>query len=116
MIKQPNRRKQKRKLAGRSARVVEPQKPQSKARKKSSRQQAAERGTAGSERQTKIQLCIDLLRRSKGASIAELQDATGWQAHSLRGAISGTLKKKLGLTVDSERIDNRGRVYRIVQA
>ena len=41
--------------------------------------------------------------------------ATGWQAHSVRGAISGTLKKKLGLAVTSEPIEKRGRVYRIAE-
>ncbi len=38
---------------------------------------------------------------------------TGWQAHSVRGAISGALKKKLGLSVTSETVEGRGRVYRI---
>jgi len=38
----------------------------------------------------------------------------GWQAHSVRGAISGALKKKHGLTIQSERHDGRGRIYRIV--
>ncbi|MDB5540557.1 MAG: hypothetical protein JWQ89_2284 [Devosia sp.] len=41
-------------------------------------------------------------------------DATGWHAHSVRGAISGNLKKKLKLEVTSEVIEGRGRVYRIV--
>jgi hypothetical protein len=45
-----------------------------------------------------------------------MQSATGWQAHSVRGAISGALKKKLGLEVTSEKIDGRGRVYRIAEA
>ncbi len=40
---------------------------------------------------------------------------TGWQPHSVRGAISGSLKKKLGLTVTSENVGKRGRVYRIVE-
>ena len=39
--------------------------------------------------------------------------ATGWQAHSVRGAMSATLKKKLGLTITSEKIEGRSRVYRI---
>ena len=56
---------------------------------------------------------ITLLRRKRGASLAELMEATGWQAHSVRGAISGTLKKKLGLPVTSERQGTRGLVYRI---
>ncbi len=63
---------------------------------------------------TKQALLIDLLKRKKGATIDEIIEATGWQAHSVRGAISGTLKKKLGLTVTSEQIEKRGRVYRIV--
>jgi hypothetical protein len=40
-------------------------------------------------------------------------EATGWQAHSVRGAISGALKKKLKLKVASEVVEGRGRVYRI---
>ena len=57
----------------------------------------------------------DLLgRRKDGATISEIVDAIGWQPHSVRGAISGTLKKKLGLTVERAVVDDRGRVYRIV--
>jgi hypothetical protein len=62
---------------------------------------------------TKQALLIDLLKRKRGASIDEIVTATGWQAHSVRGAISGTLKKKLGLTVTSETVEGKGRVYRI---
>jgi len=62
---------------------------------------------------TKQALLIDLLERKKGATIAEAVEATGWQPHSVRGAISGTLKKKLGLTVTSTTVEGRGRVYRI---
>jgi hypothetical protein len=56
---------------------------------------------------------IELLKRKSGASIAEIVEATGWQPHSVRGAISGALKKKLGLPVVSQRFKERGRVYRI---
>ncbi len=62
---------------------------------------------------TKQALLIDLLKHKKGATIADLVAATGWQAHSVRGAISGTLKKKLGLAVTSAVVEARGRVYRI---
>jgi Protein of unknown function (DUF3489) len=62
---------------------------------------------------TKQALLIDLLKRKSGATIAEAVEATGWQKHSIRGAISGALKKKLGLTVTSEAIEGRGRVYHI---
>ncbi len=60
-------------------------------------------------------LLIDLLKRKKGATIEEIVEATGWQAHSVRGAISGALKKKLGLMVTSDPVEKRGRVYRIVE-
>ncbi len=63
---------------------------------------------------TKQATLIDLLRRPGGATIADLVKATGWQPHSVRGAISGALKKKLGLKVTSETVEKRGRVYRIV--
>ncbi len=62
---------------------------------------------------TKQALLIDLLTRKKGATIEEIVEATGWQPHSVRGAISGALKKKLGLAVTSEKVGGRGRVYRI---
>jgi hypothetical protein len=65
---------------------------------------------------TKLALVLDLLRRPEGTTIAEITAATDWQAHSVRGFISGTLKKKLGLTVSSEAEGDRGRVYRIVPA
>lgn len=62
---------------------------------------------------TKQALMIDLLQRKDGATIDEVVAKTGWLAHSVRGAISGTLKKKLGLDVTSEKVEGRGRVYRI---
>ena len=72
-------------------------------------------GEGGSGRAgTKIARLIAPLRRKDGATIADLTDATGWQAHSVRGALSGTLKKKLGFAVASDKVDGRGRVYRIV--
>ncbi len=56
---------------------------------------------------------IAMLERQEGATIAEIAAATGWQPHTVRGAIAGALKKKLGLNVVSEKVENRGRVYRI---
>ncbi|MCT8971441.1 DUF3489 domain-containing protein [Microbaculum marinisediminis] len=53
-----------------------------------------------------------LLQSSDGATVSDLMEATGWQAHSVRGFLSGTLKKKLGYTVTSERQDGVRR-YRI---
>lgn len=56
---------------------------------------------------------IALLRRPEGASIEQLTAATGWQRHSVRGVISGVLKRKLGPAIDSALDEERGRVYRI---
>ncbi len=62
---------------------------------------------------TKQAQLIAMLERPEGATIAEITAATGWQPHTVRGAIAGALKKKLGLEVTSEKIENRGRVYQI---
>lgn len=62
---------------------------------------------------TKQAMLIAMLQRPEGASIAEIIAATGWQAHTVRGAISGALGKKLGLVVTSAKEEGRGRVYRI---
>ena len=59
---------------------------------------------------------IAMLRRAKGATIDEIVEALEWQPHTVRGAIAGALKKKLGLDVTSEKDEKRGRVYRIVAA
>jgi hypothetical protein len=56
---------------------------------------------------------IAMLKRAKGASIEEIVEAFDWQPHTVRGAIAGALKKKLGLDVTSEKDEKRGRVYRI---
>ena len=62
---------------------------------------------------TKQQACLDLLGRREGATIEELQVATGWQQHSVRGFLAGAVKKKLGLTLLSEKPDAGPRHYRI---
>ncbi len=62
---------------------------------------------------SKQALLVELLRRKEGATIAQAVRATGWQPHSVRGAISGSLKKKLGLAVTSDKVEGRGRVYRV---
>jgi hypothetical protein len=58
---------------------------------------------------------IAMLRRPEGATVDEVASATGWQRHTVRGVFSGTLKKKLGLTLASAK-EERGRVYRIAAA
>ena len=62
---------------------------------------------------TKQALLIAMLQRAEGVTMLEIVAATGWQAHSARGAMSGALGKKLGLVVVSAKDVARGRVYRI---
>ena len=62
---------------------------------------------------TKQATLIAMLRAPDGATIDEIAAATGWQSHTVRGAMAGALKKKLGLEVTSERDEGRGRVYRL---
>jgi hypothetical protein len=64
---------------------------------------------------TKQALLISMLQRPEGTTMQEIIAATGWQAHSARGAMSGALGKKLRLVVVSTKDDARGRVYRIGQ-
>ena len=62
---------------------------------------------------TKQALLIEMLQRPEGASISEIVEATSWQPHTARGAISGALKKKLGLPTISEKCPERGTVYKL---
>ena len=57
---------------------------------------------------------IAMLRQPEGATVDEVASVTGWQRHTVRGVFSGTLKKKLGLTLASAT-EERGRVYRIAE-
>jgi len=77
---------------------------------------AARRHQAGAD--------VDLLKRPEGATVEQIAAATGWQHHTIRGAISGALEKKLGLTIEATRTREVGpnktgakgssTVYRIV--
>ena len=66
--------------------------------------------------ETKANVVIKLLRRKNGATIADLQKATGWQAHSVRGLLSGTVKKRMGLYVESKPDSKGTRRYRVAKA
>ncbi len=88
---------------------VEPQK--TKAQKPEPKPVAPERKIREG---TKQALVIEMLRRPEGATIAEIVEATSWASHTTRGFLAGALKKKLGLTLDSEKDEERGRVYSIV--
>ena len=62
---------------------------------------------------TKQAALIDMLREPDGATIGEISAALQWAPHTIRGAMAGALKKKLGLTITSEKVEGRGRVYAI---
>lgn len=69
-----------------------------------------------SQRATKQNACLRLLARPDGATIEDLQSATGWQSHSVRGFLAGAVKKKLGFTLLSSKAEGDVRRYRVVDA
>jgi hypothetical protein len=73
---------------------------------------AAKDANIGREGSKKAEV-IDLMRRSQGATLAEIMELTGWQSHTVRGFVSGTLIKKLGLKVESFRSNEKERTYRV---
>ena len=56
---------------------------------------------------------VQMLKRDEGATVRQICDATGWQAHTVRGTFAGAFKKKLGLTIESDKVQGGERVYRI---
>ena len=87
-----------------------------KSGKKTSPPKKAPKGgkkAGGARDGSKAQKILDLLKRPEGATLAAIMKATNWQAHSVRGFISGTLGKKLGLTVVSTKSDDGERTYSI---
>jgi hypothetical protein len=96
-----------------------PKSIKAKAPKRQTRSKSAvrSRGTVKpATAKTKQQVCLDLLNRPEGVTVEELQAATGWQQHSVRGFLAGAVKKKLGLTLVSEKADAGSRRYRIASA
>lgn len=77
-------------------------------------QAAATRSRATAAPKTKLGRLEGMLRQPEGATIDQIAKALEWQLHSVRGAISGSLKKKLGLTVVADKVADGARVYRIV--
>jgi hypothetical protein len=66
-------------------------------------------------RGTKQAKLIEMLRTEGGATIDEMVAALEWRSHTVRGAMAGALKKKLGLTITSEKVEGRGRCYMIAE-
>jgi hypothetical protein len=74
----------------------------------------ARKGASVARGGSKKAIVLDLLSRKDGATLAEIAKATNWQNHSIRGFISGTITKKMGLKVDSSKDDKSERRYRII--
>jgi Protein of unknown function (DUF3489) len=74
---------------------------------------ARTRKQVASKSKTKLAQLETMLRRPDGATVEQISKSLDWQTHSVRGAMSGALKKKQGLTITSEKTDNGRRVYRI---
>ena len=87
--------------------------PPKKATKGAKSAKSPKKKATGAREGSKTAKVLDLLKRSGGATRKELMKATGWQAHSVRGFISGTLGKKLKLKVESFKTDKGDRTYRV---
>ena len=72
-------------------------------------------GPKGAREGSKKAIVLEMLRRPEGATLADIQSATGWQAHSVRGFISGSLSKKMGIKVESFKSASGDRAYRVAQ-
>ena len=92
-----------------SAKKASPAKKAPKGAKSSKSAKPASKARTGS----KTAEVLDLLKRANGVTLAELMKATGWQAHSVRGFLSGTVRKKLGLDVVSTKGEDGERSYSI---
>jgi Protein of unknown function (DUF3489) len=77
---------------------------------------ARSRGSREKQPQTKTAALLALLTRREGASLEELQSASGWQPHSVRGFLAGTVKKMPGVSLSSEKPEDGARRYRVQQA
>ncbi len=89
------------------AETTEAEKPKKPARKAKAEAEPAE------PKVSKQQTIIDLLKRDEGATLKQMMEATGWQRHSLHGAMAGGLKKKLGLKITSTKESGGETIYKI---
>jgi hypothetical protein len=95
------------------ARNVAP--PKGKAKKNATLAPEAPKPRTGAK-DSKTSQILELLKRPDGATLSELMNASGWQAHSVRGFLSGTIRKKMKLTLTSNKLENWERSYSIARS
>ena len=96
---------------GQASKAATPAKKTPKAPKKAKSPRDPKGEKAGIREGSKTATVLALIQRAKGATLAEIMEATSWQPHSVRGFISGTLGKKMGLKVESAKREDGERVY-----
>src|ERR1019366_9180373 len=110
--KKPRSAAQKTHVAPSQARSGKKATPAKKANKGAKSAKSPKKAT-GACQGSKTSKVLDLLKRSGGATLKELMKATGWQAHSVRGFMSGALGKKMGLAVTSTKAEDGERRYSV---
>ena len=81
--------------------------------RKPSKKTSAKMKPAATRANTKQTQLVTMLQRPDGATVEEIAKKLDWQPHSVRGAFVGVIKKRLELDLQSEKVEGRGRVYRI---
>jgi hypothetical protein len=111
--KKPGTAAQKAHVAPSKARSGKKASPAKKATKGAKSAKSPKKKATGARQGSKTAQVLDLLKRSGGATLKELMKATGWQAHSVRGFLSGALGKKMGLAVTSIKAEDGERRYSV---
>lgn len=84
-------------------------------RQKSTRKSSKAAPIVAKASDSKLSQLESMLRRAEGATVPQLVEVLAWQPHSIRGAMSGSLKRKRGLKIEATKAEGQDRVYRIME-